>query len=174
MRYLNCYGSPLGKITLAFRQDALCGLWFVGQKYFGRCLDGSEKTGNGEIVEKTKMWLDIYFSGREPDFVLPLHISGTEFQKRVWNKLLTIPYGTTMTYGEIASSISNDRTNGSASPRAVGGAVGRNDISIVIPCHRVIGAGRSLTGYAGGLDKKISLLRSEHIDISRFHLPKGT
>lgn len=177
MDYLNYYNSPLGKITLACDGYALTGLWFEGQKYFCQplikyknsefCL--TDLTINNleikelPIFEHTYLWLDIYFSGKEPDFLPSLSLNGTSFQKLVWEILLTIPYGQTMTYGEIAKIIAKQKGITRMSAQAVGGAVGRNPISIIVPCHRVIGANESLTGYAGGIDKKIYLLNLEKI-----------
>ena len=117
-------------------------------------------------------WLDIYFSGQKPDFLPKLHLIGTDFQREVWDILLEIPYGQTVTYGEIARKIADKRGLKTMSAQAVGGAVGHNEISIIIPCHRVVGTNGSLTGYAGGIDKKISLLKLEHTDMSRLFIPK--
>ena len=115
------------------------------------------------IFDETRRWLDIYFTGRQPDFIPPLLMRGSAFRQRVWEVLLTIPFGQTMTYGEIAHLIAEERGLESMSAQAVGGAVGRNSISLIIPCHRVVGADGSLTGYAGGIDKKIWLLKMEGI-----------
>ena len=112
----------------------------------------------------TKRWLDIYFAGRQPDFTPPLHLIGSDFRRRVWKRLLEIPYGQTTTYGALLG--------GGMSAQAVGGAVGHNPISIIVPCHRVIGANGSLTGYAGGIDKKIGLLTLEGVDVGRLTLSK--
>ena len=144
--------------------EALTGLFFDGQRYFGstigaQCVERLELP----VFDKTFRWLDIYFSGREPDLMPPLSLKGTPFQQRVWKELLTIPYGQTVTYGELA------RRLGCRSAQAVGGAVGRNPISIIVPCHRVVGAcygvgsadNGSLTGYAGGIEKKRALLGME-------------
>lgn len=146
------YDSPLGSITLASNDMALVGLWFDGQRYFG---DTQGVLTESPVFNETRRWLDIYFSGREPGFVPPLSLQGTDFQQHVWKVLLTIPYGQTVTYGELA------RRLGCRSAQAVGGAVGHNPISIIVPCHRVVGANGSLTGYAGGLDRKRALLQLE-------------
>ena len=122
--------------------------------------------------QKAKKWLDVYFSGEEPNFTPPLHPNGSTFRKAVWQILLDIPYGQTITYGEIARRIAVMKNTSHMSAQAVGGAVGHNEISIIIPCHRVIGTNGSLTGYAGGIDKKISLLKLEHTDMSRLFIPK--
>lgn len=161
MQYTCKYQSPLGEIMLAADEVGLIGLWFVGQKYFAQCLNPENEEKEVTVLLAAKRWLDIYFSGREPDFQLPLHFIGTDFQKEVWKILESIPYGKTMTYGEIADVIAKNRGLKRMSAQAVGGAVGRNEISIIVPCHRVVGSNGSLTGYAGGIDKKIELLKLE-------------
>ena len=175
MQYTKTYDSPLGEILLAADEQGLTGLWFDKEKYFARNLDPDHKRGDPPALKETCRWLDVYFSGREPTFTPPLHIIGTPFQKEVWQILLQIPYGETVTYGDIAHQIASNRGVGEMSAQAVGGAVGHNEISIIIPCHRVVGANGSLTGYAGGVDKKNFLLRLEGADISKFSIPtKGT
>ena len=154
--YIAHYSSPLGGMTLASDGTALTGLWFNGQKYFADTLKEVQTLNpNLPVFDLTRQWLDIYFSGKEPTFTPPLQIRGSTFRKQVWNLLLEIPYGRTMTYGEIARKLQ------CKSAQAVGGAVGHNPISIIIPCHRVIGADGSLTGYAGGVERKASLLKLE-------------
>lgn len=165
MVYISHYESPLGGITLAHDGRQLTGLWFDGQKYFGSTIAGSvfkepEKTGSSVFTEAER-WLDEYFEGKEPDFVPPLKLQGTEFQKAVWKILMTIPFGETRTYGEIAEKLAGELGLKSMSAQAVGGAVGHNPISLIVPCHRIIGASGSLTGYAGGIDKKQMLLQLE-------------
>lgn len=161
MTYTYQYPSPPGGITLASDGEALTGLWFDEQKYFPHELvDESTKTVL-PIFTQTINWLDIYFSGKAPDFMPPLCLRATPFRKTVYDILLMIPYGHTMTYGEIANIIAEQSGVMRMSAQAVSGAVGHNPIAIIIPCHRVIGADRSLTGYAGGLDKEIELLRLE-------------
>ena len=156
MNYTAHYDSPLGGITLASDGRALTGLWFAGQWYFGSTLGPMASLPAAlSVFDETCRWLDIYFSSREPDFTPPISLKGTPFQQRVWKELLTISYGQTVTYGELA------RRLGCRSAQAVGGAVGRNPISIIVPCHRVVGADGSLTGYAGGLDRKRALLELE-------------
>lgn len=156
MDYTAHYDSPLGGITLASDGVALVGLWFDGQKYYGAGLAPDCEARIGlEVFDDAQRWLDVYFSGGVPDFVPALRMRGTAFQKRAWEALLTIPYGQVITYGEMA------RRMGCFSARAVGGAVGRNPISLIIPCHRVVGADGSLTGYAGGTDRKEWLLSME-------------
>lgn len=165
MDYIFHYTSPLGEITLASDGEALAGLWFDGQKYFAKTLYKENTESELPIFEQTINWLDIYFSGKAPDFTPPLNLQTTEFCKSVCKIMLTIPYGQTMTYGEIAGIIAKQKNLTRMSAQAVGGAVGRNPISIIIPCHRVIGANGSLTGYAGGLDKKIKLLKLENANL---------
>lgn len=175
MEYTHHYMSPLGGITLASDGEALTGLWFDGQKYFEDSLSEEHEEKNLEIFDITDKWLDIYFSGREPDFTPPVSMKTTEFRKKVWKILLTIPYGKTMTYGEIAERIAKDSGKAKMSAQAVGGAVGHNSISLIIPCHRVVGTNGSLTGYAGGIEKKKKLLELEKTDMSGFFVPeKGT
>lgn len=142
------------------------------QKYFANTLPDEHIPQETEILTETIKWLDMYFSGEEPNFTPPLHPSGSSFRQAVWQILLQIPYGQTITYGEIARKIAETKNTSRMSAQAVGGAVGHNEISIIIPCHRVVGTNGSLTGYAGGIDKKISLLELEHTDMSRFFVPK--
>ena len=155
MVYTKHYISPLGGILLSADEIGLTGLWFDGEKY-------------SEAVR----WLDIYFDGREPDFTPPLHTIGSEFRQEVWRILLEIPYGATTTYGDIAKKIAEKNGLRKMSAQAVGGAVGHNEISIIIPCHRVVGTNGSLTGYAGGIDKKTRLLEIEHADMRKLFVPK--
>ena len=172
MVYTYKYKSPLGDILLAADEVGLAGLWFEGQKYFANTLPNEHISQETEILIKAKKWLDIYFSGKEPKFIPPLHPTGSEFRQAVWQILLQIPYGQTITYGEIVRKLAETKNTSRMSAQAVGGAVGHNEISIIIPCHRVVGTNGSLTGYAGGIDKKISLLELEHTDMSRFFVPK--
>lgn len=158
------YRSPLGDLLLATDEEGLTGLWFVGQKYYANGLPDESIWQETKILTETRRWLDIYFSGEEPKFTPPLHPVGTAFRQAVWKILLQIPYGQTVTYGEIAQQLAAEQGISMMSAQAVGGAVGHNKISIIIPCHRVIGADGSLTGYAGGIDKKIALLRLEGTD----------
>jgi len=175
MDYIHHYDSPLGGITLASDGTALTGLWFDGQKYFAAHLSSDHEEKALPIFEQADQWLDIYFTGKAPDFTPPLHMRATPFQKAVWDILLTIPYGKTLTYGEIADRIAEQRGLSRMSAQAVGGAVGHNLISLIIPCHRVVGSNGSLTGYAGGIDKKMKLLTLEHADMSSLFIPaKGT
>lgn len=155
------YEGPLGKMLLVADDTGLVGAWFYGQRYFARGLEGAEKSAEtGEpadspVLLAARCWLDAYFAGERPGVVdVPLAPRGTAFQRRVWDALLAIPYGETRTYGELAAALGS-------SARAVGSAVGKNPVSVIIPCHRVLGAGGSLTGYAGGLDRKRALLAFE-------------
>ena len=165
MTYIQHYDSPLGGILLAADEIGLTGLWFEGQKYFARDLSDVRIEQETPVLAEAKRWLDIYFTGKEPDFLPPLHPTGSEFRKAVWEILLQIPYGQTTTYGEIARQLAKKQGLARMSAQAVGGAVGHNEISIIIPCHRVVGAGGSLTGYAGGLEIKRKLLALEGITI---------
>ena len=173
MIYTYKYKSPLGRILLAADEVGITGLWFEGQKYFGNTLPDKHIPQETEILTEAKKWLDVYFSGEEPKFTPPLHPDGSTFRQAVWQILLQIPYGQTITYGEIARKIAETKNTSRMSAQAVGGAVGHNEIAIIIPCHRVVGTNGSLTGYAGGIDKKISLLELEHTDMSRFFVPKN-
>ena len=172
MDYTHHYDSPLGGITLASDGDAIIGLWFDGQKYFGDTLDSECGEKALSIFDKADYWLDIYFSGKAPDFTPKLKMRTTTFRKAVWNIMLTIPYGQTMTYGQIAEIIAAQSGLQRMSAQAVGGAVGHNSISLIIPCHRVVGTNGSLTGYAGGIEKKVRLLQMEQANMSRFFIPK--
>lgn len=172
MEYTAHYDSPLGGITLASDGDALIGLWFDGQKYYADALDDDHEEKELPVFEQTKKWLDVYFSGKSPDFTPPLNMKTTDFRKAVWEVMLTIPYGKTMTYGEIAEQIAKQKGIGRMSAQAVGGAVGHNSISLIIPCHRVVGTDGSLTGYAGGIQKKVKLLEMEGTDMAHFFVPK--
>ena len=169
VQLISFYNSPLGAMTMACDDCGLTGLWFQGQKYFGSTLweqsscRERQQEGDSPIFSQTKRWLDIYFAGDIPDFSVPLHLIGSDFRKAVWSILCTIPYGTTITYGDIARKIATDRGLTRMSAQAVGGAVGHNPVSVIIPCHRVIGSDGSLTGYAGGLHLKRQLLQLEKI-----------
>lgn len=172
MTYTFKYQSPLGRIMLASNGEALTGLWFYGQKYFGDTLPEKYEEKELSVFNETKRWLDNYFQGKKPNFTPPLLFKTTPFRKMVWKILKTIPYGHTMTYGEISDIIAKQKGLTKMSAQAVGGAVGHNPISIIVPCHRVVGSNGSLTGYAGGIDKKIKLLTLEKADISNFFVPK--
>ena len=175
MTFTQHYDSPLGIALLAADEIGLTGLWFEGQKYFSGHLPAEHMEQEPPILAEAKRWLDIYFAGSQPDFFPLLHLTGSAFRQSVWEMLLQIPYGQTTTYGEIARQLAEKKGLSQMSAQAVGGAVGHNEISIIIPCHRVVGSSGSLTGYAGGIDKKLSLLRLEQADLSGFFVPtKGT
>lgn len=177
MFYSTHYSSPLGLLTLASDGDNLVGLWIKGQKYYGNTVDKDRTTkDNLPIFTATNHWLDRYFTGRKPAISdLPLAPIGGDFRKAVWNILCDIPYGEYTTYGDIAKNMAARVGKTSMSSQAVGVAVGHNPISIIIPCHRVVGANGSLTGYAGGISKKIKLLKHEGVDMSQLFVPtKGT
>ena len=179
MIFIAQYDSPIGPIIMAGDGESLTGLWFAGQKYFGSTLPGdfcrqADGTWLPEwrehipemlqlpIFQTTKHWLDIYFRGEIPEFTPPISLKGTSFRKAVWEILLSIPYGQTMTYGEIAGKIAEQRGFERMSAQAVGNAVGHNPIGIIVPCHRVVGSDGKLTGYAGGMERKKALLALEH------------
>ena len=157
------YASPVGELLLAADEEGLTGLWFEGQKHFARRLGSAREERELALFGEVKRWLDVYFSGKEPDFMPPLHMIGTAFEREVWDILRAIPYGQTTTYGAIAAQLAKRRGLAHMSAQAVGGAVGRNPIAVIIPCHRVLGADGSLTGYAGGLARKRRLLTLEGV-----------
>lgn len=170
------YHSPLGDLTIAADDEGLCGVWFAKQKHFGKAGSTVLVEGNAPHalsvaespvcihLDAARIWLDRYFMGEDPGVLPSLHLMGTPFQRAVWEALATIPYGETMTYGAIATEL-EPRLSRRISARAVGGAVGRNPVSVIVPCHRVLGAGDAITGYAGGLDRKRGLLQLEGIEI---------
>lgn len=165
MRYTLRYNSPIGGIMLAADDLGLTGLWFDGGKHYCDGLNENHIKKETLILKEAKRWLNIYFSGQKPDFTPPLHITGSPFRQSVWKILQEIPYGKTVTYNDIAKQIAKQRRMAKMSAQAVGGAVGHNKISIIIPCHRVVGTNGSLTGYAGGIDKKAKLLTLEGYNI---------
>lgn len=175
MVFTSEYSSPLGTITLACEETAVIGLWFNGQKYFGNILPAETASRETPLLRQAKQWLDIYFSGQEPDFLPPLRYGSTAFRKRVCDIMLTIPYGETMTYGEIAAKLAVQAGVVKMSAQAVGGAVGHNPISLMIPCHRVVGSNGSLTGYGGGIQRKLRLLELEQANTKNLFVPsRGT
>lgn len=161
--------SPVGQLTLAADGQAITGLWLEGQKYFCAGLSEYVKEKDLPAFQQAEAYLAAYFSGSPLPPLPPLRPAGTAFQRAVWALLAEIPYGQTRTYGALAAELRRRGT--SAAPRAVGAAVGRNPISILIPCHRVVGAGGSLTGYAGGLERKRFLLELEGVDLTGLHTP---
>ena len=166
--------SPVGPLTLVGDGDSLAGLWIEGQKYFQATLrTAPQRRDDLPLFRQVKEWLERYFSGKKPAVSeLPLNPAGSEFRREVWKLLCEIPYGELTTYGEIAKKLAAKQGRPSMSGQAVGGAVAHNPISIIIPCHRVVGSNGSLTGYAGGIDKKIRLLELEGVDLSRLSVPK--
>ena len=155
------YASPLGGMTMASEGEALVSLGFDGQRHFSAAFPPDAVEGKLPVFDMTARWLDIYFSGKEPGFMPPLKMQGTDFRQAVWKILLDIPYGKTMTYGEIAARLARERGLNAMSAQAVGGAVGHNPIAIIVPCHRVVGAAGKIVGYGGGIARKIALLEME-------------
>ena len=173
MFYKTVYNSPLGDLTLASDGTNLIGVWHTRKKYFPSSVD-SEMVENDslEIFRDTKIWLDKYFKGEKPQIgELPLAPVGNKFRQSVWKILCEIPYGEVTTYGKIAARIAQQRGLKRMSAQAVGGAVGHNPVSIIIPCHRVVGTNGSLTGYAGGIDIKVKLLKHEKADMTKLFVP---
>ena len=170
-QYIDTYASPLGIITMGSNGKQLTRLWFEGQKHFGHTPSDQPSHRSLPIFDETRTWLDVYFQGKRPTFTPQILLNDTPFRIAVWQLLLTIPYGETTTYKDIARQWARQHGGKSMTSQAVGGAVGRNPISIIIPCHRVIGTNGSLTGYAGGLDRKQWLLQleQEHTDRCLIH-----
>lgn len=177
MIYTSTYKSPIGNLLIASKDNKLVGLWMENQKYYlSNFKEEIVETENLEILVKTKKWLDRYFNGEKPN-INELEISpiGSEFRKNVWEILKNIPYGEVITYNDIAKELAKQKGIKKMSAQAVGGAVGHNPISIIIPCHRVVGTNGSLTGYAGGIKKKIYLLEHEKVNMDELFVPtKGT
>lgn len=169
------YNSPLGDILLASKDNKLIGLWIEGQKYFLSSIkEEIQENSNDGVLLATKSWLDRYFNGQKPNIdELNLSPIGSDFRQAVWKILCKIPYGETITYNDIAKEIARQRKIKKMSAQSIGGAVGHNPISIIIPCHRVVGTNGNLTGYAGGIEKKIWLLRHEHVNMENFFIPKN-
>ena len=174
MQYTTSHASPLGTLTVAGTGESITGLWMDGQKYYAATIKGRiEEKHDLPVFAKAREWLDAYFAGEKPAISqLPLTPVGSDFRKAIWDILREIPYGQYTTYGAIAKLAASRMNRKSMSSQAVGGAVGHNPISIIIPCHRVVGSNGSLTGFAGGIDKKIKLLELEGADLSKFFVPK--
>ena len=174
MIYRTDYESPLGRVTLASDGESIVGLWLEGQKYFGNTVNGEmHREDRLAIFAKTRDWLDRYFRGEKPAIAeILLAPAGNRFRQEVWKILCDIPYGEVMTYGAIARMIAERLGREKMSAQAVGGAVGHNPVSIIIPCHRVVGANGSLTGYAGGIRTKIRLLEHEKADMTGLFVPE--
>lgn len=166
MEYTRSWTSPLGGMTLASNGEALTGLWFDGQAHFAQTLDPEHEERNLPVFDAACQWLESYFGGSDPGFSPPLALKGTPFCREVWDMLTGIPYGRTMTYGAIAELLARRRGTARMSARAVGRAVGLNPVSLIVPCHRVVGAGGRLTGYAGGLARKARLLELEQAGLA--------
>ena len=175
MIYKTSYKSPLGEILIASKDNELICLWIEGQKnYLSDLKEELITNDNDKVLKDTKNWLDRYFNHEKPNLnELPLNPIGNEFRQEVWNILKRIPYGEVITYNDIAKEIAANRGIKRMSAQAVGGAVGHNPISIIIPCHRVVGLSGNLTGYAGGIDKKIYLLKHEQVNMDNLFLPKS-
>ena len=173
MEYYIEYESPIGVSLITSDGQSVTWLGIKHQKYYIDRLEEIERHANLPIFAETTRWLDIYFSGSKPTFTPPLAPQGSAFRTAVWKILSSIPYGEVVTYGEIAKLIALQNGTDKMSAQAVGGAVGHNPISIIIPCHRVVGTGGNLTGFASGLTNKIALLELEHIDTSKLYIPKG-
>ena len=177
MYYVTTCCSPVGELTLACNEEQLVGLWVQGQKYHGASVPGGMTQRHDlPVFHAAKQWLERYFAGEQPAVSeLPLAPLGSDFRQQIWHILCEIPYGEVITYGDIAKKMAARMGRKSMSSQAVGGAVGHNPVSIVIPCHRVVGANGSLTGYAGGIDTKIKLLELEGVDLTKYFVPaKGT
>ena len=174
MIYSARYDSPLVEITIASDGTSLLGVYFEGQKYFcGSLSEEPVEKDDIPVLTAARAWLDRYFAGKKPAIEeLPLAPSGSEFRQAVWKILCEIPYGSVMTYGEIAKKIAEEKGLDTMSAQAVGGAVGHNPISVIIPCHRVVGSKGSFTGYAGGIKRKEALLQLEGVDTKMYHMPK--
>lgn len=172
--YIHFYDSPLGELVMTSDGSALIGLGLASQQAAVAALAGSRPQEESlPIFRETVRWLDTYFRGCAPSFTPKLKLSGSDFQKRVCEIMLTIPYGKTVTYGEIAAQIARERGIPRMSAQAIGGAVGANPILLIVPCHRVIGAGGNLTGYGAGMERKIQLLTLEKVDMTNLFVPKG-
>lgn len=175
MLYYKKAASPLGEITLRSDGEALTGLWFADDKHYGAKDIAGAALADLDVFTQAEEWLAEYFAGREPKVSVPLKLQGSEFQMQVWRLLQDIPYGRLVTYGDIAKKIAVQKGVARMSAQAVGGAVGHNPLCIIVPCHRVVGANGSLTGYGGGMWRKVRLLELEKVDMSKLTVPtKGT
>lgn len=174
MVYVSKYKSPVGNISIASKDNKLIGIWIEGQKYFLSSIKEDIKVDeNIKILVKTKIWLDRYFNKEKPNIrELDIAPIGSDFRRNVWKKLIEIPYGEVITYNDIAKKIAKEKGIIKMSAQAIGGAVSHNPISIIIPCHRVVGTNGTLTGYAGGIEKKLYLLKHEGVDMKNLFLPK--
>lgn len=174
-QYTKEYHSPIGTVTMASDGQNITGVWMQGQKYFAATLGDHVPETSLPVFGLAEEWLERYFRGEQPEITLPLAPQGNEFRKSVWKILCDIPYGEVITYGQIAKLMAAQLGKTTMSAQAVGGAVGHNPISIIVPCHRVVGSNGSLTGYAGGIERKIKLLQLEKVNMDRLSIPtKGT
>lgn len=175
MLYYKKTASPLGEITLRSDGEALTGLWFADDKHYGAKDIAGAAMADLDVFTQAEEWLAEYFAGREPKVSVPLKLQGSEFQMQVWRLLQDIPYGRLVTYGDIAKKIAAQKGLARMSAQAVGGAVGHNPLCLIVPCHRVVGANGSLTGYGGGMWRKVRLLELEKVDMNKLTVPtKGT
>lgn len=175
MQYTTKYETPLGSVLLAADEEGLTGLWFDGARYYAAGLAPQHMEKEAPVFETVRAWLELYFAGKEPDFLPALHLTGSAFRVRIWEIMLQIPYGQTMTYGELAAQIAKERGIARMSAQAVGGAVAHNPVSVIVPCHRMVGTNGSLTGYAGGIPRKVELLKLEGAAMEKLFVPtKGT
>ena len=175
MFYKTDYNAPIGRMMIVSDDTRIVGVWLEGQKYFGGVI-GEDLLRQDElpVLQEAKSWLDRYFAGDKPQISeLPLAPRGNAFRQAVWRILCAIPYGEVVTYGDIAKEIARQQGVKTMSAQAIGGAVGHNPISVIIPCHRVVGVNGNLTGYAGGLEVKIKLLTHEGVDMEKFSRPIG-
>lgn len=173
MQHVFTYESPIGPLVVAGDEHGVNGLWMMGQKYYGLTLEKNASRAPLPLFDTVREWLDAYFRGETPGRLPPLAPKGSEFRHMIWKILLDIPPGQVTTYGEIGRKAAAMMGRPSMSAQAVGGAVGHNPISIIIPCHRVVGADGSLTGYAGGVERKLYLLRLEKANLESLYLPKA-
>lgn len=175
MLYYKKVASPLGEITLRSDGEALTGLWFADDKHYGAKDIAGAALADLDVFMQAEAWLAKYFAGREPKVSVPLKLQGSEFQMQVWRLLQDIPYGRLVTYGDVAKKIAAQKGVARMAAQAVGGAVGHNPLCIIVPCHRVVGSNGSLTGYGGGMWRKVRLLELEKVDMSKLTVPtKGT
>lgn len=171
IEYIYKYNSQIGMLTVSSDGENITGLYIKNIRYSVNAKIIEAGSNDLPVFEKTREWFECYFSGREPDFMPPVKTKGTEFRQSVWKIISEIPYGEVITYGDIAKRIAMQLGKSKMSSQAVGGAVGSNPVSIIIPCHRVVGANGNLTGYSGGLDIKVRLMQLEGMDMNRFHMP---
>jgi len=172
MHYLSHYESPLGVMTMAGDGEHLTGLWFDGQKHDRSTIDDEAALAPDlPVFTRTAQWLDAYFGGADPGFTPPIRVEGSDFKRMVTAIMLAIPFGATSTYARIAAEVARRMDRRQMSAQAVGGAVGRNPIVLIVPCHRVLASDGGLHGYAGGVDRKERLLEMEGVNVSGLSTP---